>query len=70
MTKNFKLELTGGFSVSAQTCLKRYSERLLLCKLSSSLSRIDNVYVNLGAKKKQESAFLHCTPRRLLILTQ
>ena len=51
MTKNSQLILTGCFSVSAQTSLKRYSERLLLFELSSSLSRIDDVFVNFGEKK-------------------
>ena len=49
--KTPKLVLTGCFSVSAQTSLKRYSERLLLFELSSSLSRIDDVFVNFGEKK-------------------
>ena len=47
------------FSVSAQTSLKRYSERLLLFKLSSSLSRIDDVFVNFG-EKKVTTRTLHC----------
>ena len=49
--KTPKLVLTGCFSVSAQTSLKRYSERLLLFELSSSLSRIDDVFVNFREKK-------------------
>ena len=38
------------FSVIAQTSLKRYSERLLLFELSSSLSRIDDVFFKFGEK--------------------
>ena len=49
--KTPKLVLTGCFSVSAQTSLKRYIERLLLFELSSSLSRIDDVFVNFREKK-------------------
>ena len=49
--KTPKVVLTGCFSVSAQTSLKRYSERLLIFELSSSLSQIDDVFVNFGEKK-------------------
>ena len=45
MMKTPKLILTSGFS------LKRYSERPLLFELSSSLSQIDDVFINFGGKK-------------------
>ena len=66
--KTPKLALTSCFSVSAQTSLKRYSERLLLFELSSSLSRIDDIIVNFGEKMRQPA---HCTEtqRRLFTFT-
>ena len=66
--KTPKLVLTGCFSVSAQTSLKRYSERLLLFELSSSLSRIDDIIVNFREKMRQPT---HCTEtqRRLFTFT-
>ena len=53
MTKDSQTRTHSCFSVSAQTSLmiKRYRERLLLVELSSSLSRIDDVFVNFGEKK-------------------
>ena len=52
MTKNSQTH-TGTHRLlflSAQTSLKRYSERLLLFELSSSLSRIDDDFVNFREK--------------------
>ena len=60
--KTPKLTLTSCFSVRAQTSLKWYSERVLF-QLSSSLSRINDVFVNMG--KKQQLAHCTWTQRRL-----
>ena len=67
MTKTPKLVLTSCFSVIAQTTIKRYRERLLLFELRSSLSRIDDVFVNFGGQK----VTTHCTETqgRLFIFT-
>ena len=67
--KTPELTLTSCFSTSAQTSLKRSSERLLLFELSSSLSRIDDVFVTFGGKEKQQPAHCTETQRRRFIHT-